>query len=119
MEVIGKRINFIKLHNFLDRIGVEQVYSTLHTFYTALTAGIGAEEEIEWAGQKYTKMTLLSTMRQEEGLLSTITFKEHPSNCYEVDLQFTSGNEIVVKIKEQEQYLQILKYLSEVDGHEH
>lgn len=116
MEVIGKKINFIKLHNFLDRIGVEQVYSALHTFYAALTAGVGPDEEIEWAGRKYTKLTLLSTMRQEEGVLEAFNIKRHPSGSCEVNLHFTSGNEIVVKIKNQEQFLQITKYLLEADN---
>lgn len=118
MEVIGKRINFINFHDFLDRIGVEQIYSTLHALYPLLTAGREPDEEFEYAGQYYTKTMLLSTMKQEEGLLSAIVFKGHPSNCCEVNLQFTSGNEIVVKIKSQEQYLQILNYLMEANKNE-
>ena len=113
VEVIGKRINFIRLHDFLDRLGVEQIYSSLHTFYTALTAGIGADEEITWSGHKYTHFTLLSTMRQEDGIIHAIVFKDHPSYAYEVNIQFTSGNEIVVRVKDQAQYLQILQFLYE------
>jgi hypothetical protein len=113
LEVIGKKINYIRLHDFLDRIEVEQVYSSIHTFYTALTAGVGPDEEIEWEGHKYTKSTLLSTMREEEGLLNTIIITSHPSKTFEVDLKFASGNELVIKIKEQEQYAQILQFLAD------
>jgi hypothetical protein len=45
--------------------------------------------------------------------VQSIIFKDHPSDACEVNIQFTSGNEIVVKVKDQEQYLQILRFLYE------
>lgn len=109
MEVIGKTINFIKLHDFLDRIETGQVYSTLHTMYTILVMDKKPNEEFEFEGRIYTKASLLSVLKEENGYLEGIVFKA--TNL--VKLQFASGNEIVIKIKSQEQFLQIIEYLAE------
>lgn len=115
MEVIiGKKINLIKFHDFLDRIEVQQVYSSLHALYNMLTAGLEPGEGFEYHDKYYTKESLIAVMKEEEGVVESITLKEQPAKYYEMILKFTSGNEIVVKVKEQLQYLQIQKYIMEV-----
>lgn len=115
MEVIiGKKINLIKLHDFLDRIEVEQVYSTLHTLYGILTAGRKPGEEFEYDGNQYTLDKLLTVMKLEEDVVKKVTLKEQRPTNYEITLNFKAGNGIVIRVKDQMQYLQILQYIMEV-----
>lgn len=111
MQAIGKKINYIKLHDFLDRIEVEQVYSSLHTFFNTLISQMGPDQQVLWAGKYYSKTILVDLLKEEEGKLVEIIFKEHPSRSFEVDLKFESGNEFVIKIKKQDQYAQIMQFL--------
>lgn len=116
MEVIGKRINYIKLHNFLDRIEVNQVYSSLHAFYNTLISSMHSDGTIEWCGKEFTKESLLEVLKEEEGKLTNINFGELPSKKLELQLKFQSGNELVVKVANQEQYFQILDFLHKYEG---
>jgi hypothetical protein len=111
VEAIGKKVNYIKLHNFLDRIAVKRVYSSLHTFYNTLIADASPDGIIEWCGQIFTKESLMQTLKEEEGKLMHIEFGEYPGKHLQLTLKFQSGNELVVKLSNQEQYLQILDYL--------
>jgi hypothetical protein len=111
VEVIGKKINYIKLHNFLDRIEVIQVYSSLHAFYNTLISTMHPDGTIEWCGKEFTKETLLEVLKEEEGKLTNINFGEFPGKKIELTLKFHSGNELVVKVANQEQYFQILDFL--------
>lgn len=111
MEVIGKKFNYIKLHNFLDRIEVIQVYSSLHTLYNTLIAQIGSDGMVEWSGKEFTRESLMEALKEEEGKLVGINFGEHPSQKLELSLVFQSGNEFVVKVANQEQYFQIVDFL--------
>jgi hypothetical protein len=111
MEAIGKKINYIKFHNFLERIEVKRVYSSLHTFYNTLIDEINTDGFIEWSGQIFTKEELMQTLKEEEGKLTHIDFGEYPGKHLQLTLKFQSGNELVVKLSNQEQYLQILNFL--------
>jgi hypothetical protein len=111
VEVIGKKVNYIKLHNFLDRIEVNQVYSSLHTFYNTLITSMNSDGTIEWCGKEFTKETLLEILKEEEGKLTNINFGEFPGKKFELTLKFHSGNELVVKVASQEQYFQIVDFL--------
>lgn len=111
IELIGKKINYIKLHDFLERIDVEHIYSSLHAFYNTLISKLDSSGKVEWAGHEFTRETLTAALKEEEGVLESIRMERHASKLIEVSMKFTSGNEMVTKVKVQEQIAQILQFL--------
>lgn len=113
MELIGKTLNYIKLNNFLDRIEVDEIISTLHNEYSGMLAVKNADGYIDWNGHTYTEESLEDTLKEEEGKLGEITLKRHPLWFWQVILHFDSGNEFVIRIKEQEQFFKIQQFILE------
>lgn len=111
MDVIGKSVNFIKLHDLLDRMEVEKIYSTLHVFYNTILKTADDQGVMEWQGKEFTKESLKNALEEEEGVITSICLKEHNVGRCEVIIDFKSGNQYVAQLSNQEQYAEILEYL--------
>jgi hypothetical protein len=116
MNILGKRINYIELHNFLSKIDAKTIQSKLHLWYDDLIKHYEVVGVIEWKGHKFKKEDLHEILEEEEGILSEIRFKNIPTENFKVTFCFESGNEYFALIKKEEQFAQIIQYLVDYGG---
>ena len=109
--MLGNTINYIKLHDFLDSIGVKRTYMSFHSFYNSLFNNTDQNGHIHWQGRVYTKESVLRLLKEEEGELCRVELQTTHAFEHEVTFQFSSGNEMVTILTNTYQYSQIVEFL--------
>ena len=104
--VIGKRINYITLHDFLYRLNVVMVRSRLHSDYTSIIEVIEREGCAVWNDVRFTKESFMEALTEQEGVVKSLSVGRE-----EMTIQFVSGNEFVIEIEDPEHHMIILDYL--------
>ena len=112
-NILGKRIKYIELHNFLCKLETGQIVSMLHSDGYNLMSAIEKEGEAEWNGIILDKNKLNKLLQEEEGELSALQLK-HTNYGPEAAINFESGNALKVSLKNEEQFAQIYDYFIQI-----
>ena len=112
-NILGKRIKYIELHNFLCKIETGQIISLLHLNGNELMTEIEKSGEVVWNGKTLNKKMLKDLLKEEEGDLSGLTL-ENTNYGPEAAISFDSGNTLKVSLKKEEQFAQIYDYFIQI-----
>lgn len=112
-HILQKNINFIDFTDFLSRIDTGSVISHLHYNAVPVLQKIDKHGKCQWEGNVYTKEKFLEKLQEEEGNLCELSIVSTPFGP-EAILKFSSGHGFTISLKEEGQFVQIFRYLIEI-----
>ena len=112
LDIVGKTINYIDLHNFLYDIRAKRVESILHQEATAILESFEKSEGTMTAieGNIYSKEEFMKLLTEQESQIKSFAL-EDTKYGKEAVIRFKSGNGLRIALASQEQFAMIYQFL--------
>ena len=112
LDIVGKKVNYIDLHDFLYDIGTDSVESIMHSDAAAILRSFDKSEGTMAAieGNVYSKEDFMELLLEEESTVSSFCLEDTKFGK-EAVIRFKSGNGFRIRLKTQDQFAMIYRFL--------